>query len=100
MIEEWGWTSNDVILHVLPLHHVHGVVNTLMVPLYCGATVVMLPKFDPTQVSTVTSIVKIQEKTIWGKKTMYLALEEKRREKGYKKNPKKTNVANCRNEHV
>ncbi|CAC5396298.1 ACSF3 [Mytilus coruscus] len=46
MISAWEWTSNDVILHVLPLHHVHGVVNALMVPLYCGATCVMLPKFD------------------------------------------------------
>ncbi|XP_063441220.1 malonate--CoA ligase ACSF3, mitochondrial-like isoform X1 [Mytilus trossulus] len=46
MMSAWEWTSNDVILHVLPLHHVHGVVNALMVPLYCGATCVMLPKFD------------------------------------------------------
>lgn len=84
MIEEWGWTSRDVILHVLPLHHVHGVVNTLMVPLYCGATVVMLPKFDPTQVSTVTSFVIIQEKTIWGKKTMYLVSEEQKEGEGVK----------------
>lgn len=23
MIEPWGWSSNDHILHTLPLHHVH-----------------------------------------------------------------------------
>ncbi|CAH1780093.1 unnamed protein product, partial [Owenia fusiformis] len=46
MIEAWGWTSADVILHVLPLHHIHGVVNALMTPLSCGATCVMLPDFN------------------------------------------------------
>ena len=50
MIEAWGWTVNDVILHVLPLHHVHGVVNVLMTALYCGATCKMLPKFDAKEV--------------------------------------------------
>ncbi|KAK3579619.1 hypothetical protein CHS0354_012795 [Potamilus streckersoni] len=46
MVEAWGWSKSDVILHVLPLHHVHGIVNALMTSLYCGATCVMLPKFD------------------------------------------------------
>ncbi len=26
----WGWTENDRILSVLPLHHVHGIVNVLV----------------------------------------------------------------------
>ncbi|GAB1598032.1 acyl-CoA synthetase family member 3, mitochondrial-like [Argonauta hians] len=50
MIYCWGWTKNDVILHVLPLHHVHGIVNVLMTPFHCGATCVMLTKFDPQMV--------------------------------------------------
>ncbi|XP_053401630.1 malonate--CoA ligase ACSF3, mitochondrial-like [Mercenaria mercenaria] len=50
MISAWGWTSSDVILHVLPLHHVHGIVNVLMTPLYCGAMFFMLPNFDPKEV--------------------------------------------------
>lgn len=52
MILAWGWTSRDVILHVLPLHHIHGIVNVLMAPLHCGATCVMLTKFDPHIVSS------------------------------------------------
>ena len=51
MIEAWGWTSSDVILHVLPLHHVHGIVNVLMTALYCGAACKMLPKFDAKEVN-------------------------------------------------
>eukprot|EP00106_Octopus_bimaculoides_P010508 XP_014777950.1 PREDICTED: acyl-CoA synthetase family member 3, mitochondrial-like [Octopus bimaculoides] len=50
MIYSWGWTRNDVILHTLPLHHVHGIVNVLMTPFHCGATCVMLTKFDPQTV--------------------------------------------------
>lgn len=50
MIEAWGWTSSDVILHTLPLHHVHGIVNVLMTPLWVGAICVMQPKFDAQEV--------------------------------------------------
>ncbi|PIK41923.1 putative acyl-CoA synthetase family member 3, mitochondrial [Apostichopus japonicus] len=32
------------------LHHVHGIINVLACPLWCGATCVMLPSFDPEQV--------------------------------------------------
>ena len=34
----WGWTASDRILHTLPLHHVHGVVNALACALWSGAT--------------------------------------------------------------
>ncbi|CAL1539390.1 unnamed protein product [Lymnaea stagnalis] len=50
MIKSWEWTQRDVVLHVLPLHHLHGIVNVLLTPLSCGATVVMEPKFDAKQV--------------------------------------------------
>ncbi|KAM8945952.1 LOW QUALITY PROTEIN: malonate--CoA ligase ACSF3, mitochondrial [Pelodytes ibericus] len=50
LVDEWNWTKEDRILHVLPLHHVHGVVNKLMCPLWVGATCVMLPEFSPQKV--------------------------------------------------
>ena len=50
MIKPWGWTKEDVILHVLPLHHIHGVVNCLLCPLSVGAIVKMLPSFDAEEV--------------------------------------------------
>ncbi|KAM8775462.1 malonate--CoA ligase ACSF3, mitochondrial [Rhynchonycteris naso] len=46
LVHKWAWTKDDVILHVLPLHHVHGVVNKLLCPLWVGATCVMLPEFN------------------------------------------------------
>ncbi|TAD97834.1 MAG: long-chain fatty acid--CoA ligase [Bacteroidetes bacterium] len=52
LIEAWEWTSKDVILNVLPLHHVHGVINVLSCCLWAGATCEMLTKFDPEVVCT------------------------------------------------
>ncbi|XP_055991563.1 malonate--CoA ligase ACSF3, mitochondrial [Sorex fumeus] len=50
LVRAWAWSKDDVILHVLPLHHVHGVINKLLCPLWVGATCVMLPEFSPQQV--------------------------------------------------
>ena len=38
LVGAWGWSSDDRILHVLPLHHVHGIVNALCCALWAGAT--------------------------------------------------------------
>jgi malonyl-CoA/methylmalonyl-CoA synthetase len=44
LIEAWEWTANDLILLVLPLHHVHGIVNVLTCALWAGARCEMLPQ--------------------------------------------------------
>lgn len=46
MVEAWGWEPNDRILHVLPLHHTHGIVNALLCALWVGASCEMRPRFD------------------------------------------------------
>jgi len=46
LIEAWEWTENDYLLNVLPLHHVHGIVNVLLCALWSGARCEMMPKFD------------------------------------------------------
>ena len=46
MISSWNWTQSDVIYNVLPLHHVHGVVNVVTTALYAGACCEMPLKFD------------------------------------------------------
>nr|XP_057944747.1 malonate--CoA ligase ACSF3, mitochondrial isoform X2 [Doryrhamphus excisus] len=50
LVSEWAWSKDDIILHTLPLHHVHGIVNKLLCPLWVGATCVMLPEFQPQKV--------------------------------------------------
>jgi malonyl-CoA/methylmalonyl-CoA synthetase len=46
MSAQWRWSSSDRILNVLPLHHVHGIVNVLLTALYAGAHCAMMEKFD------------------------------------------------------
>ncbi|MEH2380894.1 MAG: acyl-CoA synthetase [Nostoc sp.] len=46
LITAWEWTSDDRILHILPLHHIHGIVNVLTCALWAGAECQMLSKFD------------------------------------------------------
>eukprot|EP00930_Biecheleria_cincta_P100514 TRINITY_DN92147_c0_g1_i1.p1 TRINITY_DN92147_c0_g1~~TRINITY_DN92147_c0_g1_i1.p1 ORF type:complete len:577 (-),score=122.93 TRINITY_DN92147_c0_g1_i1:80-1783(-) len=43
--EAWKWSSKDRTLHVLPLHHIHGVQNILNTALFNGAAVELTP-FD------------------------------------------------------
>ena len=51
MVQPWGWTARDRLLHMLPLHHLHGVLNCLAVPLTVGATVEFLQEgFNPSTV--------------------------------------------------
>lgn len=42
----WKLNEKDNLLHVLPLNHVHGIVNALLCPLHVGAKIEMHPKFD------------------------------------------------------
>ena len=46
LVSAWGWKPEDHILHVLPLHHVHGIVNILLCALWSGAVCEILPQFD------------------------------------------------------
>ncbi len=48
--EAWGMRSDDVLLHVLPLHHVHGLSIALLNVLGVGGTARMLPGFDAARV--------------------------------------------------
>jgi malonyl-CoA/methylmalonyl-CoA synthetase len=50
LVSAWGWGREDHILHTLPLHHVHGIINALTCALYVGAICEMLPKFDASEV--------------------------------------------------
>ncbi len=50
LVEAWGWTADDRILHVLPLHHIHGIINVLSCALWSGACCEFLPKFDAAAV--------------------------------------------------
>src|SRR5205809_2500953 len=50
LVTAWEWTADDAILLVLPLHHVHGIVNVLTCALWAGARCEMLARFDANRV--------------------------------------------------
>jgi malonyl-CoA/methylmalonyl-CoA synthetase len=50
LVEAWEWSAADRTLLVLPLHHVHGIVNILTCALWSGATCIVHPGFDARRV--------------------------------------------------
>lgn len=46
MMEMWEWSSKDVIVSSLPLHHVHGIVNATLTSLTAGAFHIALWPFS------------------------------------------------------
>ena len=44
--DAWGWREDDVLLHTLPLHHMHGLAIALLSAIGAGAATKMLPHFD------------------------------------------------------
>jgi malonyl-CoA/methylmalonyl-CoA synthetase len=48
--ETWGFTGADVLLHVLPIYHTHGLFVAINTVLLAGARMIFLPRFDPDAV--------------------------------------------------
>ncbi|MFL5296522.1 MAG: malonate--CoA ligase [Phenylobacterium sp.] len=48
--QAWGFTPDDVLLHALPIFHVHGLFVAMHCAFLSGAPMVWLPKFDDAQV--------------------------------------------------
>ncbi len=46
LIEAWEWSENDHTICILPLHHVHGIVNIVSCALWAGACCEFLPTFS------------------------------------------------------
>jgi malonyl-CoA/methylmalonyl-CoA synthetase len=50
LLEAWNYGKDDVLLHVLPLHHIHGTVNALLTPLFAGSRIEFQFPFNATAV--------------------------------------------------
>jgi len=46
----WGWQEDDVLLHVLPIFHVHGLFVALHGALHAGATAKMMREFNAQKI--------------------------------------------------
>ncbi|KAJ5177326.1 uncharacterized protein N7500_000025 [Penicillium coprophilum] len=50
LLEAWKYTPDDRLLHLLPLHHIHGVVNAILTPLVAGSSIEFMYPFNPDTV--------------------------------------------------
>lgn len=48
--EAWKWQTTDLLLHALPLHHLHGLGISLMTSVLSGGATRMLSKFDAKRI--------------------------------------------------
>lgn len=46
LLAAWEYTPMDHLLHVLPLHHIHGTINALLTPLFAGSTIEFMFPFN------------------------------------------------------
>ncbi|SCV27376.1 related to malonyl CoA synthetase [Fusarium fujikuroi] len=52
LLEAWEYAPSDRLLHVLPLHHIHGTVNALLTPLLAGSSIEFMYPFSVNSVWT------------------------------------------------
>ncbi len=50
LVDLWGFTAADVLIHALPTYHVHGLFVATNVLLMAGGSIILQPKFDPASV--------------------------------------------------
>jgi malonyl-CoA/methylmalonyl-CoA synthetase len=50
LVKAWHWSSEDYTIGILPLHHVHGIINVLCSALWSGATIQFLHPFSAEEV--------------------------------------------------
>ena len=69
----WEWTGADVVVHALPLFHVHGLVQGLLGPLRLGGTLHHLGRFDP---AAIAAELAGEATVLFGVPTMYSRLAD------------------------
>ena len=66
----WGWRKGDVLIHALPIFHVHGLFVAIHGALINGSKMIWLSKFDPKLV-----IAKMPQATVFmGVPTLYVRM--------------------------
>ncbi|PYH94161.1 acetyl-CoA synthetase-like protein [Aspergillus ellipticus CBS 707.79] len=50
LIEAWKYTPKDRLLHLLPLHHIHGTMNAIITPIMAGSSIEFMFPFNTAAV--------------------------------------------------
>ncbi|WP_148614340.1 AMP-binding protein [Nocardioides rubriscoriae] len=65
LAEAWAWTPDDVLVHGLPLFHLHGLVLGLLGPLRVGSPLVHTVRPSPEAYAGATGSVYFGVPTVW-----------------------------------
>lgn len=68
----WRWQEDDVLIHALPIFHVHGLFVAIHGALWAGAQMVWMSKFDPAAVIKEAATATV----LMGVPTFYVRLVE------------------------
>lgn len=70
--DSWHFTATDRLIHALPIFHTHGLFVASNVTLISGASMFLLPKFDPDQI-----VSRLPKATVlMGVPTFYVRLSQ------------------------
>lgn len=67
LADAWAWTSNDVLVHGLPLFHVHGLVLGILGPLRRGGRVVHTLRPTPEAYAAARGTMYFGVPTVWSR---------------------------------
>ena len=65
LVQAWEWKASDRTLCILPLHHIHGIINVIGCSLSVGAICEFMPKFNA---------VKVFSRLLSGELTVFMAV--------------------------
>ncbi|HEX5018473.1 MAG TPA: AMP-binding protein [Actinomycetes bacterium] len=74
LVDVWGFSSDDHLVHVLPLFHTHGLFVALHCALLSGACMSLLPRFDVDE--TIEALSDPRSTVMMGVPTHYARLVE------------------------
>ena len=55
----WGWTRGDVMLHALPIFHIHGLFVATHLAVLNASPIIFLPQFDPEEITRLLPVATV-----------------------------------------
>ncbi|CAM2950821.1 acyl-CoA synthetase [Skermania piniformis] len=67
LVDAWAWTANDVLVHGLPLFHVHGLILGVLGPLRVGSPLIHTGKPTPQAYAGAPGTMYFGVPTVWSR---------------------------------
>lgn len=74
LVDAWSYSKDDRLLHLLPLHHIHGIVNAILAPVLAGSSIEFMFPFNPTAVWNRFAAPFLPESSVKDKITFFTAV--------------------------